>query len=64
VPTQRAQFTSILAHVPDHLHDEVFADYTDMIYAETAKEIEERRKTFLRKWRLKCRAVADTVRSW
>ena len=32
-----------------------------MIYAETAKEIEERRKAFLRKWRLKCRAVADSL---
>ena len=32
-----------------------------MIYAETAKEIEEPRKAFLRKWRLKCRAVADSL---
>ena len=39
----------------------VSADYTDMIYAETAKEIEERREAFLRKWRLKCRAVADSL---
>jgi transposase-like protein len=32
-----------------------------MIYAETAKEIAERRKGFIRKWRLKCRAVADSL---
>src|SRR4051794_40084261 len=32
-----------------------------MIYAATAKEIEQRRKAFLRKWRLKCRAVADSL---
>jgi putative transposase len=32
-----------------------------MIYARTAKEIEARRRTFLRKWRLKCRAVADSL---
>ena len=32
-----------------------------MIYAETAKEIEARRKAFLRQWRLKCRAVADSL---
>ena len=32
-----------------------------MIYAETAAEIETRRKAFLRKWRLKCRAVADSL---
>jgi transposase-like protein len=32
-----------------------------MVYAETAAEIERRRKAFLRKWRLKCRAVADSL---
>ena len=32
-----------------------------MIYAETAKEIEARRRAFLRKWRLKGRAVADSL---
>ncbi len=32
-----------------------------MIYATTAKEVEQRRKAFLRKWRLKCRAVADSL---
>ena len=29
---------NLLAHAPDALHEEVTADYTDMIYAETAKE--------------------------
>jgi putative transposase len=64
VPTQRCtvhKHRNLLAHAPDHLHDEVSADYTDMIYAKTAKEIDERRKAFLRKWRLKCRAVADSL---
>ncbi|SDY71387.1 Transposase, Mutator family [Citreimonas salinaria] len=32
-----------------------------MIYAETAVEVEARRKAFLRMWRLKCRAVADSL---
>lgn len=32
-----------------------------MIYADTAAEVESRRKAFLRKWRLKCRAVADSL---
>ena len=31
-----------------------------MIYAETAAEVKKKRKTFLRKWRLKCKAVADS----
>ena len=36
-------------------------DYRDMIYAKTAKEVEVQRKAFLRKWRLKCKAVADSL---
>jgi transposase-like protein len=32
-----------------------------MIYAATADDIEERRKAFLRKWRLRHRAVADSL---
>jgi putative transposase len=64
VPTQRCtvhKHRNLLAHAPDALHDEISADYNDMIYAKTAKEIEIRRKSFLRKWRLKCRAVADSL---
>ena len=32
-----------------------------MIYAATRQEIEARRKAFIRKWRLKHRAVADSL---
>ena len=32
-----------------------------MIYAATRGEVETRRKAFIRKWRLKCRAVADSL---
>src|SRR6266516_3162455 len=52
---------NLLAHAPERLHDEVTADYTDMIYATTREEIEARRKAFIRKWRLKHRAVADSL---
>ena len=52
---------NLLAHAPERLHEEISADYTDMIYAATAQEIEARRKAFLRKWRLKCQAVADSL---
>jgi transposase-like protein len=52
---------NLLAHAPERLHDEVSADYNDMIYAGTSQEIETRRKSFIRKWRLKCRAVADSL---
>jgi putative transposase len=64
VPTQRCtvhKHRNLLAHAPQRLHDEISADYTDMIYAATAEDIEERRKAFLRKWRLRHRAVADSL---
>ena len=32
-----------------------------MIYAATREEVERRRKAFIRKWRLKHRAVADSL---
>ena len=52
---------NLLAHAPERLHEEVSADYTDMIYATTPEEIETRRKVFIRKWRLKHRPVADSL---
>src|SRR5467141_5452513 len=64
VPTQRCtvhKHRNLLAHAPQRLHEEVSADYNDMIYAASAAEIEERRRAFMRKWRLKCKAVADSL---
>lgn len=64
VPVQRCtvhKHRNLLAHAPKRLSDELSADYRDMIHAETVAEIERRRKAFLRKWRLKCRAVADSL---
>src|SRR5262249_24220878 len=52
---------NLLAHAPERLHDEVTADYTDMIYAATPEEIEQRRKAFIRKWRLRHRPIADCL---
>jgi hypothetical protein len=52
---------NLLAHAPERLHEEISADYADMIYAATAEDIEERRQAFLRKWRLRHRAVADCL---
>jgi transposase-like protein len=46
---------------PMRLREEITADYNDMIYAATREEIEPRRKAFIRKWRLKHRAVADSL---
>ena len=52
---------NLLAHAPERLHEEISNDYRDMIYAATRGEVETRRKAFIRKWRLKCRAVADSL---
>jgi putative transposase len=64
VPVQRCtvhKHRNLLAHAPERLHEEISADYTDMIYAATAEEVLERRKAFLRKWRLRHRPVADSL---
>jgi putative transposase len=64
VPVQRCtvhKHRNLLAHAPERLHDEITADYNDMIYAATREEVETRRKAFVRKWRLKHRAVADSL---
>ena len=64
VPVQRCtvhKHRNLLAHAPDRPHEEISADYTDMIYAATPEEIETRRKAFIRKRRLKHRAVADSL---
>ncbi len=64
VPVQRCtvhKHRNLLAHAPERLHEEITADYNDMIYAETSQLIEARRKAFIRKWRIKHRAVADSL---
>jgi transposase-like protein len=63
-PVQRCtvhKHRNLLAHAPKHLHDELTQDYRDMIYGETKAEVEKRRKAFLRKWRIKCKAVAESL---
>lgn len=64
VPMQRCtvhKHRNLLAHAPQRLHEEITADYNDMIYAATPAEIERRRKAFIRKWRLRHRPVADCL---
>ena len=58
IPVQRCTVhkeRNLLAHAPKALHDEVKADYTDMMYAENAEQVRKKRKAFLAKWRLRCR---------
>ena len=64
LPIQRCtvhKHRNLIGHAPPHMHEELGNDYRDMIYADTAEEIETRRNAFLRKWRLKCKAVADSL---
>jgi putative transposase len=63
VPVQRCSVhkeRNLLAHAPKHLHDEIKADFNDLMYAPTAGEVLARRKAFLAKWKLRCRAVATS----
>ena len=49
LPIQRCtvhKHRNLLAHAPKHMQDELTEDYRDMIYADTAAEIETRRKAF------------------
>src|SRR6202051_3861377 len=64
VATQRCTVhkpRNLLAHAPERLHEEISNDYKDMIYADTKQEIATKRTAFIRKWRLKCKAVADSL---
>jgi len=64
VPVQRCtvhKHRNLLAHAPERLHEEISGDYKEMIYAETPEQIEKHRKAFIRKWRLKHKAVADSL---
>ena len=64
VPVQRCTVhkeRNLLAHAPKHLHEEVKADFTDMVHAKTKAEVLAKRKAFLAKWRLRCRPVADSL---
>jgi len=38
---------NLLAHAPDRLHDEMSAEYNDMTYAVTPREIDARRRSLL-----------------
>lgn len=64
VPVQRCTVhkeRNLLAHAPKKMHEEIKQDFTDMIYAESVEKVLAKRKVFLAKWRLKCRAVADSL---
>ncbi len=64
IPVQRCTVhkeRNLLSHAPKELHDEVKADFTDMMYAENAEDAHKKRKSFLAMCRLRCRGVADSL---
>ena len=64
VPVQRCTVhkeRNLLAHAPKHLHEEVKADFTDMVHAKTKAAVLAKRKAFLAKWKIRCRSVADSL---
>lgn len=52
---------NVLAHATKQVQDLLTKDYRDIIYVDTAAEIEKRREAFLRKWWLMCQEVADSL---
>ena len=50
VPVQRCTVhkeRNLLAHAPKHLHDEIKAEFNDMVHAKTADDVLSKRKAFL-----------------
>jgi putative transposase len=54
------QLRNLLAKAPAHLPEELAEDYRRMVYADTRESIEQERVRFLRKWRLRCKAVVSS----
>ena len=52
---------NLLAHAPRHLHDQINAEVHAMVHAGNAAEVLAKRKLFVAKWKLRCRAVADSL---
>jgi putative transposase len=64
LPIQRCtvhKLRNLTSHAPKRLTDEIVADYTDMMYAADAGEVARLRQAFLRKWWIKCEAVATSL---
>jgi transposase-like protein len=51
---------NLLAKAPAHLREELAEDYRRMVYAESREAVEQARVSFLRKWRLRCKAVVSS----
>lgn len=52
---------NLTAKAPARLREEIAEDYRRMIYAETAALVQQQRARFVKKWRLLCPAVAQSL---
>jgi len=52
---------NLLAKAPARMREELAEDYRRMIYAENAEKVAVQRKSFRKKWRLKCTAVWNSL---
>jgi putative transposase len=51
---------NLLAKAPAHLREELAEDYRRMVYADSREAVEQERARFLRKRRLRCKAVVSS----
>jgi putative transposase len=51
---------NLLAKAPAHLREELAENYRRMVYADSREAAEQERARFLRKWRLRCKAVVSS----
>jgi transposase-like protein len=52
---------NVQAKAPARLREELTEDYRRMIYGETVTAVEQARARFIKKWRLRCPAVVDSL---
>jgi putative transposase len=52
---------NLLAKAPAHLREELAEDYRCVVYAESREAVEHARASFVRKWRLRCKAVVSSL---
>jgi len=48
---------NLLAKAPAHLREELAEDYRRMVYGDSREAVEQARRGFVRKWKLRCQAV-------
>jgi transposase-like protein len=64
LPIQRCtahKLRNLLSRAPAHLREEVAEDYRRMIYGKNREVVESARRSFLKKWRVRCAVVAASL---